>query len=44
MRMKLAAPHAELKIFRNASHMPFYENPADYYPALIDFLARNGSK
>jgi proline iminopeptidase len=42
LRMKGALPHAELKIVRNASHMPFYENPDEYYPALIDFLSRHG--
>ncbi len=41
LRMKLALPNAELKVFANASHMPFYENPHDYYPALIDFLSRH---
>ncbi|API57149.1 proline iminopeptidase (plasmid) [Rhizobium leguminosarum] len=41
LRMKLALPNAELKVFANASHMPFYENPHDYYPALLDFLARH---
>ncbi len=40
LRMKLALPNAELKVFANASHMPFYENPGDYYPALLDFLTR----
>lgn len=41
LRMKLALPDAELKVFANASHMPFYENPADYYPVLQDFLSRH---
>lgn len=41
LRMKLALPNAELKVFANASHMPFYENPHDYYPALVDFLSRH---
>jgi proline iminopeptidase len=41
LKMKLALPEAELRVFANASHMPFYENPADYYPALIDFLSRH---
>lgn len=41
LRMKLALPDAELKVIANASHMPFYENPADYYPVLLDFLERN---
>ncbi|QYA03591.1 proline iminopeptidase-family hydrolase [Rhizobium sp. B21/90] len=40
LRMKLALPNADLKVFSNASHMPFYENPGDYYPALLDFLTR----
>ena len=39
--MKLALRDAELKVFANASHMPFYENPHDYYPALLDFLSRH---
>ncbi|ATU94830.1 proline iminopeptidase-family hydrolase [Phyllobacterium zundukense] len=41
MRMKLALPDAELKVFANASHMPFYEQPQSYYPVLLDFLARH---
>lgn len=41
MRMKNALPNAQLQVFRNASHMPFYENAEAYYPALIDFLARH---
>jgi proline iminopeptidase len=40
-RMKLNLPNAELKVFPNSSHMPFYEEPGAYYPVLIDFLARN---
>ncbi len=40
LRMKLALPDAEIKVFPNSSHMPFYEEPAAYYPALLDFLAR----
>jgi proline iminopeptidase len=39
--MRQAAPHAELKVFPNSSHMPFYEEPHAYYPVLIDFLARH---
>ncbi|MBX9457955.1 MAG: proline iminopeptidase-family hydrolase [Rhizobium sp.] len=41
LRMKLHLPDAELQVIENASHMPFYENPGAYYPALIDFLARH---
>ncbi len=41
LRMKLNLPDVELKVIDNASHMPFYENPAMYYPVLLDFLARH---
>ena len=41
LRMKLALPNAELKVFPNCSHMPFYEEPQLYYPALLDFLDRH---
>jgi proline iminopeptidase len=38
MRMKHAIPQAELHVVPNGSHMSFYENPDDYYPALLNFL------
>lgn len=41
LRMKQAMPQAELKVFPNSSHMPFFEEPHAYYPVLLDFLARN---
>ncbi|MGV8951909.1 MAG: proline iminopeptidase-family hydrolase [Cypionkella sp.] len=41
LRMKQHMPQAEIKVFPNASHMPFYENSDAYYPVLIDFLKRN---
>ena len=43
LRMKLALPDAELKVFPNSSHMPFYEEPEAYYASLTDFLARHRS-
>jgi proline iminopeptidase len=43
LRIKLGLPDAELKVFANASHMPFYENPQAYYPAVLDFLSRRGT-
>jgi proline iminopeptidase len=43
LRMKIALRDAELKVFPNSSHMPFYEEPNAYYPVLIDFLARRGT-
>lgn len=39
MKMKHALPKVRLNVVANASHMPFYENPAGYYPPLLDFLA-----
>lgn len=41
MRMKMAARHAELHVFPNSSHMPFYEEPQAYFPVLLDFLSRH---
>ena len=41
LRMKLAAPHAEVHVFLNSSHMPFYEEPVAYFPALLSFLRRH---
>ncbi len=41
MKMKLALKDAELHVFPNSSHMPFYEEPDAYYPVLLDFLKRN---
>ena len=41
LKMKLALPNAELKVFPNSSHMPFFEEPQLYFPALLDFLDRH---
>lgn len=41
-RMQRALPDAELHVFPNSSHMPFYEEPERYYPVLLAFLARRG--
>jgi proline iminopeptidase len=43
LRMKHALPDAQLIVFPNSSHTPFYEEPEAYYPALLDFLARHRS-
>ncbi len=40
MKMKQGLPQAELHVFPNSSHMPFYEEPQAYYPVLLDFLGR----
>ncbi|WP_110969073.1 proline iminopeptidase-family hydrolase [Pseudomonas huaxiensis] len=42
LRMKLALNNAaELHVFPNSSHMPFYEEPQAYFPVLLDFLQRH---
>ncbi len=41
MRMQHALPNAELKVFKNSSHMPFYEEPLAYDAVLSAFLAAN---
>ena len=41
LRMKLYLPDAELAVFPNSSHMPFYEEPEAYYPILLRFLAKH---
>jgi proline iminopeptidase len=41
LRMKLHLPDAELHVFPNSSHMPFYEEPHAYYPVLLQFLQKH---
>jgi proline iminopeptidase len=41
LRMKIHIPGAELVVFPNSSHMPFYEEPQLYYPALLAFLDKH---
>ena len=43
MQMKLELPQAVLHVFPNSSHLPFYEDPDLYYPAVLDFLNQNRS-
>jgi proline iminopeptidase len=40
-QMKRGLKDSELHVFPNSSHMPFYEEPAAYYPALLGFLAKH---
>ena len=44
LRMKQAITQAELHVFSNSSHMPFYEEPEAFYPVLKDFLARSSKR
>ncbi|MDE2450583.1 MAG: proline iminopeptidase-family hydrolase [Gammaproteobacteria bacterium] len=37
-RIHDALPDSRLAIFRNCSHMPFYEDPETYFPVLEQFL------
>jgi len=39
LRMKQHIAHAEIKVFPNSSHMPFYEEPEAYHAVLSEFLA-----
>lgn len=41
-RMKHALPDAEVAVFPNSSHMPFFEEPQAFFPVLLDFLKRRG--
>jgi len=41
LKMKNALPDAELKVFPNSSHMPFFEESDVFFPALLDFLGRH---
>ncbi|MEZ5775561.1 MAG: proline iminopeptidase-family hydrolase [Hyphomicrobiaceae bacterium] len=41
MRMRHALKDAELHVFPNSSHVPFYEDPQLYYPVLKSFLGRH---
>lgn len=39
-RLRRGIAGSELALFRNSSHMPFYEEPERYYPVLTRFLHR----
>ena len=39
-RMHEQLPNSEIQVFRNSSHMPFFEEPQASYPALLKFLER----
>jgi len=44
MRMHQALPNARVATFKNSSHTPFYEEPGEYFPVLIDFLSRQAKR
>ena len=39
MKMHDALPNSKLKVFKNSSHMPFYEEPENYFTELENFLS-----
>ncbi|MEX0807349.1 MAG: proline iminopeptidase-family hydrolase [Dongiaceae bacterium] len=41
MRTARALPNAECHVYRNASHMPYYECPDEYFAVLTAFLDRH---
>jgi pimeloyl-ACP methyl ester carboxylesterase len=40
-QIRRALPNAEIKVFPNSSHTPFFEEPEAYFAVLGDFLDRN---
>lgn len=41
MRLHHALPNSTIKVFKNSSHMPFYEEPEDYFETLLAFLDKH---
>ena len=39
LRMHNALPNSKVVVFPNSSHVPFYEEPEDYFAALRSFLS-----
>ena len=44
MSMQRALPNAQLRIFKNSAHMPFWEEPHEYFPVLLKFLASHRTR
>lgn len=40
-KMMQALPNAEIKVFQNSAHMPFFEEPESYAEVLLGFLDRH---
>jgi proline iminopeptidase len=41
MKLHNALPNAEIRVFKNSSHLPMWEEPEAYFETLLDFLERN---
>ncbi|MFL5258438.1 MAG: proline iminopeptidase-family hydrolase [Hyphomicrobiales bacterium] len=44
MAMQRALPDSCTRIFKNSSHMPFWEEPHVYFPVLLEFLDQHRSR
>jgi proline iminopeptidase len=44
MAMQRHLPDARIRVFKNSSHMPFWEEPHVYFPVLLDFLGAHRSQ
>jgi proline iminopeptidase len=38
-----ALPDSRIKVFKNSSHLPMWEEPAEYFSVLLDFLDKHRS-
>ena len=41
MKLYNALPNAEIRVFKNSSHLPMWEEPEAYCEILLDFLERH---
>ncbi|MFP6689024.1 MAG: proline iminopeptidase-family hydrolase, partial [Alphaproteobacteria bacterium] len=42
-KMHDALPNSEIKVFKNSSHLPMWEEPSEYFSTLLIFLEKNRS-
>ena len=40
-KMHDALPNSEIKVFKNSSHLPMWEEPDPYFSTLLKFLLKN---
>jgi len=43
LKMHNVLPNSEVVVFPNSSHVPFYEEPDNYFDNLKNFLARQSA-
>ncbi len=44
MAMQRVLPNARTRVFKNSAHMPFWEEPKEYFGALLEFLAEHRNR